>query len=84
MKLTPQREAELLNELRLRTLFSNKALCRRYGVSRRTLVRIQSKALDPFGEGVYQSLKQKMAQITPDTLHLICFTANGPQKRVKE
>jgi hypothetical protein len=80
MKLTRQREAELLNELRLRVLFSNRAICRRYNISRRTLVRLQSKALDPYGEGVFPALKQQLAQITPDTLHVVCFTSNQAKK----
>lgn len=80
MKLPPEREAELLNELRLRVLFSNKALCRRYGISRRTLVRLQSKALDPFGEGLFSALDQQLARITPDTLRITCFYSNRPQK----
>ncbi len=72
MKLAPERRAELLNELRLRVLFKDKALCRRYGISRRTLTRLQAEALE-----------QPMAQIEPDTLHVICFPSNRSTKRVK-
>jgi hypothetical protein len=85
MKLTAERKAELLNELRLRVLFKDRALCRRFGISRRTLSRLQSEALDPFAEGLSQVLDRQMAQIEPDTLHVICFTSNmvNVPKRVK-
>jgi hypothetical protein len=72
MKLSPARRAELLNELRLRVLFKDKVLCARYGISRRTLTRLQAEALE-----------QPLAQKTPDTLHIVCFTGSGQPKRVK-
>lgn len=53
MRLSPERRAELINELRLRRLFTNKRLCDRYGVSLSTLKRLQTEAferpLDPMG-----------------------------------
>lgn len=45
MKLSRERRAELLNELKLRVLFRDKSLCRRYGVSRSMLGRLQREAL---------------------------------------
>lgn len=71
MKLSPARRAELLNELRLRVLFSNKALARRYGVSRRTLVRLQAEAL-----------ARPLAPMAPDTLHVLCFPMRGGKQIV--
>lgn len=69
VKLSPARRAELLNELRLRMLFKDKVLCARYGISRRTLTRLQAEALE-----------RPMAQNAPDMLHAVCFTSNRPQK----
>jgi hypothetical protein len=46
MKLSPAREAELLNELRFRVLLRDKSLCKKYGVSRSKLARLQRKAID--------------------------------------
>jgi hypothetical protein len=80
MKLSPEREAELLNELRLRVLFSDRALCRRYGISRRTLVRLQSKALDPYAEGLVCVRARIEAQLAPDTSAPVCFATDGTAK----
>jgi hypothetical protein len=68
MKLSPSRRAELLNELQLRVLFRDKVLCRRYGVSRSTLARLQREALD------------QMAQNVPKDIHVLWFPTNMTQK----
>jgi hypothetical protein len=73
MKLSPAREAELLNELRLRVLFRDKSLCKRYGVSRSTLARLQRKALD----------RQSVTQNVSYTVRALVLNAEKPrQKRV--
>jgi predicted DNA-binding transcriptional regulator YafY len=46
VKVTPEMRAELLSALRLRRTLTNKALCARFGVSPRTLVRLQHEELD--------------------------------------
>jgi hypothetical protein len=69
MKLSPERRAELLNELRLRVLFKDKALCRRYGVSRATLCRLQREALE-----------QPMTQNASDSVHILCLTTSRSKK----
>ena len=69
MRLSPQRRAELLNELRLRMLFRDKIMCRRWGISRRTLARLQAEAL-----------MRPMAQKVPDTLRIVCFTTGDRKK----
>jgi hypothetical protein len=72
MRLSPERRAELLNELRLRRLFTNKMLCRRYGVSLSTLKRLQAEALerplDPMG------------RIGPETVRVVLPNRDGPGK----
>lgn len=67
MKLSRERRAELLNELQLRVLFRDKMLCRRYGVSRSTLARLQREALD------------EMNQNAPTTINLI-WSPKRPQQ----
>jgi hypothetical protein len=68
MKLSPSRRAELLAELQLRVLFRDKALCRRYCVSRSTLARLRREALD------------QMAQNVPKEGRFLWFTTIGQQK----
>ena len=68
-KLTPERDAELINELRLRVLFTNKMLCRRYGISPSTLKRKQRAALE-----------RPLPAIGADTMHVVCFTARQKVK----
>jgi hypothetical protein len=46
VKLSPEARADLLAALQLREQLTNKALCRRFGVSRRTLVRLRQEMLD--------------------------------------
>ncbi len=46
MKVTPAIRRELLTFLRLRRTLTNKALCARYNISPRTLVRLQHEELD--------------------------------------
>ncbi len=67
MKLSAERRAELLNELRLRMLFRDKVLCRRYGISRSTLTRLQAEALE-----------RPLTQKASDTVHVTLFTSRGP------
>ena len=54
-RLSPERRAELFNVIRLRALFRDKALRRRYGVARSTLARLrrEAKALDEMAQNVY-------------------------------
>ena len=68
MKLSPARRAELIAELQLRLLFRDKVLCRRYGVSRSTLARLQREALE------------QMTQNAPKDMHVLWFPTNGPNK----
>jgi hypothetical protein len=63
-KLTAERDAELVDELRLRVLFTNKMLCRRYGISPSTLKRKQRAALE-----------RPLPAIDADTMHVVCFPA---------
>jgi hypothetical protein len=63
VKLTPERRAELINELQLRVLFRDKLLCRRYGVSRSTLARLQREALD----------ERPITQNVSETVHVLCL-----------
>ena len=67
-KLTPERAAELENELRLRTIFSNKRLCRRYGISLSTLKRAQRAALE-------RPLPATGAATDDDDVHVLYFRA---------
>jgi hypothetical protein len=73
MKLTAERKAELLNELKLRVLFRDKSLCRRYGISRSTLARLQREALD----------EQTTAQIVSFSVSAKVLNTNEPRKKVK-
>ncbi len=68
-KLSPAREAELLAELELASLFTEKMWMRRYGVSARTLGRLKAKVR-----------RRPVAEIQPDTLHVV-LSANGPAKK---
>ena len=68
MRLSPARRNELIAELQLRFLFRDKVLCRRYGVSRSTLARLQREALD------------QMTQKAPTDMHVLWFPTNGPRK----
>jgi hypothetical protein len=70
-KLSPQRRAELINELKLRVLFRDKSLCKRYGVSRSTLARLQREALD----------EQVMTQNVSYTVSAVVLNANEPRKK---
>jgi hypothetical protein len=70
MKLSAERRAELVAELRLRELFTNKALCRRYGVSRRTLVRLRAEMMQ----------ERPLAQFGTATHHVLLFTTNVPRR----
>jgi AraC-like DNA-binding protein len=69
VKLSAERRAELLNELRLRVLFKDKTLCRRYGISRSTLARLQREALE-----------RPMTQNVSDTVHVLCLTTSRSRK----
>lgn len=71
MRLPAERRAELLNELRLRRLFTNKMLCRRYGVSLSTLKRLQAEALER---------PLQMGRIGPETVRVVLSNENGPVK----
>jgi hypothetical protein len=67
MKLTPDRERELLDCLRLRELLADKRLCLRFNVSRRTLVRLRARLLDE---------RQSLAQKAPASVHVLLLN-NG-------
>ena len=54
MRLTPKQRATLFAELRLREQLTIKRICQRYGISRRTLVRLRTEMLE-----------EHMAQIAP-------------------
>lgn len=54
MKLSREREAELLAELTLATQFNTKAWCRRYGVSARTVKRLRAKAREDLAEKAHK------------------------------
>jgi len=71
VRLPAERRAELLNELRLRRLFTNKMLCRRYGVSLSTLKRLQAEALER---------PLQMGRIGPETVRVVLSNENGPVK----
>lgn len=71
MKLNAARREELLNELRLRVLFRDKSLCKRYGVSRSTLARLQREALDG----------QLVAQNVSYTVRALVLNASEPRKK---
>lgn len=71
MKLSRERRAELINELQLRVLFRDKSLCKRYGVSRSTLARLQREALD----------EQTVAQNVSYVVRALVLNTNGPRKK---
>ncbi|HEX3915536.1 MAG TPA: hypothetical protein VHW71_18710 [Steroidobacteraceae bacterium] len=70
MKLSPEREAELLNEMALAEIFTEKAWQRRYGVKPRTIRRLRAKMRERFGT---------VAALGPDTVHVLML--NGSRKR---
>ena len=70
MKLSPERRAELINELHLRVLFRDKLICKRYGISRSTLARLQREALD-----------QHMTQNAPQSIHVLVLNGDMPLRR---
>jgi hypothetical protein len=69
MKLSPEREAELLNEMALAEIFTEKAWQRRYGVKPRTIRRLRAKMRERFGT---------VAGLGPDTVHVLVL--NGSKK----
>ena len=69
MRLSPESRAELLNELRLRRLFRDKVMCKRWGISQRTLARLQAEVL-----------AEPMAQKMPDAVRIACFTTSDRKK----
>ena len=70
-KLSRELRAELIRELQLRVLFRDKSLCKRYGVSRSTLARLQREAFD----------KQGVAQIVSYQLSATVLNTNEPRKK---
>jgi len=71
-RLSPEREHELLDCLRLRALLADKRLCARFGVSRRTLVRLRARLLD---DG------QSLAQKAPAEVHVLVLNAGSTERR---
>jgi hypothetical protein len=70
--LSPERERELLDCLQLRQLLADKRLCARFGVSRRTLVRLRARLL---AEG------QSLAQKAPETVHVLLLDSGNTERR---
>lgn len=56
MKLSRKQRLELFAELRLRRLFTDPMICRRYGISRRSLVRLKVEEVE----------ERRLARIAPD------------------
>jgi hypothetical protein len=73
VKLSPSREAELLNEMKLAELFTERAWMARYGVSARTLRRLRAKVRQHQGS---------LAALGPDTVHILCLN-NSMSKKVR-
>jgi predicted DNA-binding transcriptional regulator YafY len=72
VKLPSERERELLDCLQLRELLADKRLCARFGVSRRTLVRLRARLRD---EG------QSLAQNAPATVHVLLLNADSTVRK---
>lgn len=66
MKLSPEREAELLAEMALAELFTEKAWERRYGIKPRTIRRLRAKV---------------RAGLRPDTSPPVCFATPSTGER---
>lgn len=71
MKLSREREAELLNEMALAEIFTEKAWERRYGVKPRTIRRLRAKMRERQGS---------VAGLGPDTVHVLVLNNNERKK----
>jgi AraC-like DNA-binding protein len=71
MKLTPDQRREILNEMELAELFTEKLWAQRFGISIPTVRRLRREARE----------RHKLIRNVSGTLHVLCF--NSPNKGAK-
>jgi hypothetical protein len=66
MKLSPEKQREILNEMMLAELFTEKRWAERFGISIPTVRRMRRKARDEF--------RKSLIPFVSNDVHVMCFT----------